>query len=248
MGCSRNKGIKEASGDYVAFLDAGDIWIEDKLEKQLFYMLSNATDFSHTSYIRFDHNGFDEKVSTSKNCGKIFPDFIENCLIATPTVLVKRSLLTDNCIFFREDFQCAEDICFWLDVSAHREVGCLDEYLARIRMHGSNATLSKDKQIQELLNITHHLGSRYPSDEVKEALIMLINNLHHLLSSLLLNDTSKRMHPEVKDKPVETIEKLIEPSVESFAHKIARIFYPDPMTRGDSLTFKMFRSIYRLIK
>jgi glycosyltransferase involved in cell wall biosynthesis len=44
----RNKGIELSSGDYIAFLDDDDTWIENKLEKQIKFMIKNNLDFSYT--------------------------------------------------------------------------------------------------------------------------------------------------------------------------------------------------------
>ena len=49
-GLSRNKGIHYARGDFVAFIDADDIWKKNKLEYQTKFMLNNNALISHTSY------------------------------------------------------------------------------------------------------------------------------------------------------------------------------------------------------
>lgn len=54
---SRNKGIKNASGDYIAFLDADDLWLPEKLEKQLKFMQTHDIDVCFSSYTLIDESG-----------------------------------------------------------------------------------------------------------------------------------------------------------------------------------------------
>lgn len=56
-GISRNKGIKAAQGDFIAFLDADDLWKPEKLEKQLKFMQENQVEVCYSSYERIDENG-----------------------------------------------------------------------------------------------------------------------------------------------------------------------------------------------
>lgn len=54
---TRNKGIKEASGSFIAFLDADDLWKPQKLEKQLKFMLDHNAEVSFSSYDLMDESG-----------------------------------------------------------------------------------------------------------------------------------------------------------------------------------------------
>ncbi|MDY3846132.1 MAG: glycosyltransferase [Eubacteriales bacterium] len=54
---SRNYAIREAKGEWIAFLDSDDIWVPEKLEKQLKFMADNGLFFSYTNYEKIDEDG-----------------------------------------------------------------------------------------------------------------------------------------------------------------------------------------------
>lgn len=58
----RNKALKEAHGRWIAFLDAGDTWTPDKLEKQIRFMEENGYAFSYTKYGIMDLESQDRGV------------------------------------------------------------------------------------------------------------------------------------------------------------------------------------------
>ena len=54
---TRTKAMELANGKYMAFLDSDDLWYEEKLEKQLKFMKSNAFNFTCTAYEQIDELG-----------------------------------------------------------------------------------------------------------------------------------------------------------------------------------------------
>ena len=65
-GLSRNKGIEQSNGKYIAFIDADDTWAPDKLKDQISFMKKNNYQISHTSYFIVSEK--------KKYSGRIYPD------------------------------------------------------------------------------------------------------------------------------------------------------------------------------
>src|SRR5699024_4260847 len=56
-GIARNRAMDEAEGRFIAFLDSDDLWLPEKLMRQIDFMLDNGIAFSFTKYARMQEDG-----------------------------------------------------------------------------------------------------------------------------------------------------------------------------------------------
>ncbi len=142
-GFSRNVGIENSSGDYLAFLDADDTWLNNKLEIQLNYMQKNNYLFSHTSYFRNNQDNGKIKKIRSGFINYVYPIPIFFCRIATPTVMIKKKLINEY--KFDKDLRYLEDTYLWYNLSKITKLHGFNNFLAKVNMSKDSSFNQKNK-------------------------------------------------------------------------------------------------------
>jgi teichuronic acid biosynthesis glycosyltransferase TuaG len=114
-GKSRNKGINLSQGSLLAFLDSDDLWMKNKLEKQIFFMKKNAIDISHTSYSVI--NSCNKIIGARKAKDMTHELLLNSCDIGLSTVILKRELITNKIKF--ANIKTKEDYVLWLKITCN---------------------------------------------------------------------------------------------------------------------------------
>ena len=94
-GYSRNIGIKNSRGEFIAFIDADDLWHKQKISKQIAFMNNNDIDFSFSDYKKKFLNKIVEVKYKKKSIE--YKDLLKSCVIGLSTVMIKKILLIIIC-------------------------------------------------------------------------------------------------------------------------------------------------------
>lgn len=155
---ARNTGIRFSSGEYIAFLDSDDLWIENKLELQIDFMLNNNLLWSHTNYIKFYTTKIECTDVNTQFSGNIMPlCFIWNP-IATPTVIINKAIFVENKnLIFEESIRIGEDSFLWQEIAKIHNLGHLGMFLSKVRIRGKNAAYDAYKQLNYRSNTINRI-------------------------------------------------------------------------------------------
>ncbi len=189
---ARNQGIKLAKGDWIAFLDADDQWVQNKIETQL----GNLERYPELRLLTADMTEIDKhgQVLTKSALAKhnLFDGFqrlnggpipnaltalLEKNFIPPSTVLVFREILFETGLF-NENIRFGEDLELWAKIAAKYPINCLPESLALRRLHGNNATQNILRMLEDLVKVLRSLKSNVRNELASQGcnIDMLIAN------------------------------------------------------------------------
>lgn len=127
---SRNKALREAKGQWIAYLDSDDLWMPEKLEKQIKFMEENGYVFSYTDYEEIDVDGYKTgvKVTGPKKITKT--GMFNYCWPGCLTVMYDANKIG---LIQIEDIKKNNDYAMWLKVCRKADCYLLDEILGQYR-------------------------------------------------------------------------------------------------------------------
>lgn len=150
---SRNRAIEESKGEYLAFLDSDDLWMPEKLEKQIAFMQENDCDFSFTEYEHID----EESNSLLKVARVIkhltYRKMLFHCFPGCLTVIYNQNAVGK---VYAQDIKKNNDNALFYPVlrKCHNAMG-MSEVLGLYRIRKGSISRNKFKMIKPYITVLH---------------------------------------------------------------------------------------------
>lgn len=159
----RNVALSRAQGQFVAFLDADDLWMPNKLEIQIDYMLRNKCPFCYADYEKMTAEGKRSGRFVLLKKSTSYWDMLESNSVPCLTVVIERAVIGN--LRFREVPQ--EDMVFWLELMKRKDIVAqnVGEVLAIYRGSRHSRSSNKIRMIRKQWYVLRHVEKvkRIPS-------------------------------------------------------------------------------------
>ena len=157
---ARNIGIKKSQGEFIAFLDADDEWLTNKISVQIKIMLESELNpglvTCNSAWIGKGEEGKDSNYYLSHppvRGNEVWKELLKRNFIPTPTVLIRKSVFNSIQIF-DESLKVAEDLDFWIRISQKYNVDYSTEVLVNFHLtKGSLMERNSDKVLNTTLQV-----------------------------------------------------------------------------------------------
>lgn len=163
---ARNTGLWSSQGEYLAFLDADDIWEASKLEKQVEYLEKYLDVGLVSTWIsNVDrHGNFIDIYDYYKSGNELRKDlFRSNILSCGSTPLVRR-ICFEKVGFFERSLSSAADWDMWLRIAMHFSIFVIQEPLVRYRRYPNSMSTNFKLMIQELDQVMERSFQSVPEE------------------------------------------------------------------------------------
>ena len=156
----RNEGINAAKGNFIALMDADDISLPTRFEKQIAVLKNNPEIGVCGTWFTFFGSEKNKIIKHSINSDAIKVSFLHSCNIGNPTVMFKKEVLGD--LKFDNDYVPVEDYDLWSRLLAKTSFYNIPESLLNYRQHNNNISKTKianvNRSVQKVkINQLHNL-------------------------------------------------------------------------------------------
>ncbi len=168
---ARNSGIRESTGDWLAFLDSDDLWEPNKLETQIRFLEKYPNEKIGIVDSFSICKDAAENILHKGTCVKRGDSFKEllcmNTINGTPSVLMRKACVADVG-YMDTNLGGAEDHEYWLRVASKYEIHTVERFLTIIRKHSANVSNNRSFMIDNYKLFESIITSRYRDRLTKE--------------------------------------------------------------------------------
>jgi glycosyltransferase involved in cell wall biosynthesis len=150
---ARNTGVSLAKGSWIAFLDADDLWLPEKLERQ---MAITSAPMSYTDRLNIGARGPLPEVQsdiTPMHAGDVFLPLLREGNFITNTSVVIRRELFEKLGGFYTGLNGTEDWDLWIRVAERNEIGFVPEPLVKYRFHNGSISRNYERMSRERMEV-----------------------------------------------------------------------------------------------
>ena len=187
---SLNKGIKIAKGDYIVRMDADDISMPNRLEKQVEYMEGNPNIGISGTCSEIIGFGSGNGIYSQEN-HIIKYKLLYECHLLHPSIIIRSDIIEKHQLYYNETYRKNQDYELFIRAIDVTNFGNLTDYLIQYRQTKENIKREKYNQKENYINIQkkifHKLGL-----EISEEEINIFKNVNHQVynqSSNFVNET-----------------------------------------------------------
>ncbi len=132
---ARNRGIHEARGQYIAFLDSDDLFLPEKLKLQIdLFEKTPELGMVYGAYTSVDEKENEISIHPARAYPGGYKEMLTSCTVATPTVMVKRVVL-EQVGAFDEVMSLAEDVDLWCRIFRYHPIDMIETPVSKVRIH-----------------------------------------------------------------------------------------------------------------
>ena len=194
LSASRNRGIDRACGEFISFIDADDLWTDDKLEAQLKSLRENpeaAVSYSWTDFIDMSGNLLGFGIHHTAN-GYVFPNMLKFFFIGSGSNALIRKHVFDELGQFDETLTSAEDLDMFLRIASQYQISAVPESQIFYRITDNSMSRNVVRQERETLKVIDRAFAHEPGKSFIHLKKITYSNLYVYLAAHTLRGLPDR--------------------------------------------------------